>query len=165
VTSRPGIISCAALSPRLAWSTSDVDDSSQLNKKTPALFCLGHRNSIRSRLLFTPITIFPAPSFYPPRTRIYTHVQPPFQCMPSTTPPTPVASSASLNAQLLGAVVRADEHGVRSLLERGADVNATDAKGRSTIACAVAGERYACHDHLESSHVLNTLRSLQLADS
>lgn len=86
--------------------------------------------------------------------------------MPSSTPPTPLASSStSLNAQLLGAVVRADEHSVRSVLERGADVNATDTKGRSAIACAVAGERYAYYDHLESSHVLNTVRSLQLADS
>lgn len=164
VTTRPGIISCAALSPRLAWSTSGVDDS-QVNKKTPALFCLGHRNPIRSRLLFTPITILPAPSFYPPHTRIYTHIQPIFQCMPSTTPSTPIAPSTSLNTQLLGAVVRADEHSVRTLLERGADVNATDTKGRSAIACAVAGERYAHQDHLESSHALNSARPLQLADS
>lgn len=69
--------------------------------------------------------------------------------MPSTTPSTPIVSSTSLSTQLLSAVLRADEHGVRTLLERGADVNVTDTKGRSTIACAVAGERYVDHDHLE----------------
>jgi hypothetical protein len=83
--------------------------------------------------------------------------------MPSPTPSTPVAPSTSLNAQLLGAVVRADERSVRSLLERGADVNATDTKGRSAIACAVAGERYAHRDLLHSSRA--EYRSLQLADS
>ncbi|KAI9463338.1 hypothetical protein BJY52DRAFT_1254826 [Lactarius psammicola] len=68
--------------------------------------------------------------------------------MPSTTPSTPVAQLAStpLNAQFLDAVVRGDEHGVRSLLERGADVNAADAKGRSAIACAVAGESWQTAD-------------------
>ncbi|KAH9003066.1 hypothetical protein EDB86DRAFT_2894862 [Lactarius hatsudake] len=68
--------------------------------------------------------------------------------MPSTTPSTPVPQSAStsLNAQLLAAVIRGDEHGVRSLLERGADVNAADTKGRSTVACAVAGESWQTAD-------------------
>ena len=143
-----------------------MDDSFQVNKKTPAFFCLGYRNSIRSRLLSTPIIILPEPSFYPPCKRIYTHVRLPFQCMPSTTPSTPIAPSTSLNALFLDAVIRADEHSVRTLLERGADVNATDTKGRSAIACAVAGERYAHYEHLALSHVrLNAVRSLQLADS
>ncbi len=78
--------------------------------------------------------------------------------MPFTTPSTPVAST-SLDAQFLDAVIRGDEHGVRSLLARGADVNARDAKGRSAVACAVAGERYAHHGRLEPSQVLNTVRS------
>ena len=65
----------------------------------------------------------------------------------STTPSTSIAQlpPTSLNAQFLDAVVRGDERGVRSLLECGADVNATDAKGRSAVGCAVAGERYAHH--------------------
>ncbi|KAH9177410.1 hypothetical protein EDB89DRAFT_2200920, partial [Lactarius sanguifluus] len=50
------------------------------------------------------------------------------------------------NAQLLEAVIRGDEHGVRSLLERGADVNAADTKGRSAVACAVAGESWQTAD-------------------
>ena len=65
--------------------------------------------------------------------------------MLSTTHSTLVAQLA-LNAQFLDALVRGDEHGVRSLLERGADVNAKDAKGRSAVACAVAGERYVLMD-------------------
>jgi hypothetical protein len=81
--------------------------------------------------------------------------------MLSTTPTTPVAqlAPASLNAQFLDALVRGDEHGVRSFLERGADVNAKDTKGRSAVACAVAGERYAHHGCLGPSQVLNTVRS------
>ncbi|KAI9439884.1 hypothetical protein H4582DRAFT_1943729 [Lactarius indigo] len=68
--------------------------------------------------------------------------------MPSTTPSTPIPQlvPTSLNAQLLEAVIRGDEHGVRSLLERGADVNAADAKGRSAVACAIAGESWQTAD-------------------
>ena len=40
VTSRPGIISCTALSPGLAWSTSYVDDSFQVNKRRLRFFVL-----------------------------------------------------------------------------------------------------------------------------
>ncbi|KAH9063934.1 hypothetical protein EDB87DRAFT_1701126, partial [Lactarius vividus] len=50
------------------------------------------------------------------------------------------------NAQLLEAIIRGDEHDVRSLLERGADVNAADTKGRSAIACAIAGESWQTAD-------------------
>ena len=52
-------------------------------------------------------------------------------------------STPAINAQFLNAVTRGDEHYARSLLARGADVNATDAGGRSAVACVVAGERYA----------------------
>ena len=53
------------------------------------------------------------------------------------------SGTPAINAQFLNAVTRGDEHYARSLLARGADVNATDAGGRSTVACVVAGERYA----------------------
>ena len=53
------------------------------------------------------------------------------------------SSTPAINAQFLNAVTRGDEHYARSLLARGADVNTTDAVGRSTVACVVAGERYA----------------------
>ena len=79
-----------------------------------------------------------------------------FSCMPadiipsaSTTQPTTTTSSqsssasSSINAQFINAVTRGDESYARSLLARGADVNATDAMGRSAVACAVAGERCA----------------------
>jgi hypothetical protein len=65
--------------------------------------------------------------------------------MPDTIPSSPTAqpTTASLiNAQFLSAVTRGDENYARSLLARGADVNATDTVGRSTVACVVAGERY-----------------------
>ena len=38
-------------------------------------------------------------------------------------------------------MTRGDESYARSLLARGADVNATDAVGRSAVACVIAGER------------------------
>jgi hypothetical protein len=69
-----------------------------------------------------------------------------FSCMPDIVPSTSTAqptTASSINAQFLSAVTRGDEHYARSLLARGADVNATDAVGRSTVACVVAGERYA----------------------
>lgn len=52
-------------------------------------------------------------------------------------------TSSSINAQFLNAVTRGDEQYARSLLARGADVNATDATGRSAVACVLAGERCA----------------------
>ncbi len=68
-------------------------------------------------------------------------------CMPADTipsaPTTASSSSSSSNAQFINAVTRGDESYTRSLLARGADVNATDAMGRSAVACVVAGERYA----------------------
>jgi hypothetical protein len=72
-----------------------------------------------------------------------------FSYMPDITPSTPAAaqpstpSSSSINAQFLNAVTRGDEHYTRSLLARGADVNAMDATGRSAVACVLAGERCA----------------------
>jgi hypothetical protein len=53
------------------------------------------------------------------------------------------STTSSINAQFLNAVTRGDEQYARSLLARGADVNATDATGRSTVACVLAGERCA----------------------
>ena len=70
---------------------------------------------------------------------------PPFPCMPDIIPSSPTAQPATaslINAQFLNAVTRGDENYARSLLARGADVNASDAVGRSTVACVVAGERY-----------------------
>jgi hypothetical protein len=78
-----------------------------------------------------------------------------FSCMPidiipsastaqtTTTTQSLSSSSSSINAQFINAVTRGDDSYARSLLARGADVNATDALGRSAVACAVAGERYA----------------------
>lgn len=65
--------------------------------------------------------------------------------MPDITPSAANAQSSttSINAQFLNAVTRGDKPYVSSLLARGADVNATDAVGRSAVACAVAGERCA----------------------
>ena len=64
--------------------------------------------------------------------------------MPDIIPSTPAAQpTSSINGQFLNAVTRADENYARSLLARGADVNAADAVGRSAVACVVAGERYA----------------------
>ena len=78
-----------------------------------------------------------------------------FSCMPvdiipsastaqlTTTTSSSSSISSSINAQFINAVTRGDESYARSLLARGADVNATDAVGRSAVACVVAGERYA----------------------
>jgi hypothetical protein len=74
-----------------------------------------------------------------------------FSYMPDISPSTPAvaqpstttSSSSSINAQFLNAVTRGDEHHARSLLARGADVNAMDAAGRSAVACVLAGERCA----------------------
>jgi hypothetical protein len=65
--------------------------------------------------------------------------------MPEITPSAPSAqpSTASINAQFLSAVTRGDDNYARSLLARGADVNATDATGRSAVACVLGGERCA----------------------
>jgi hypothetical protein len=91
--------------------------------------------------------------------------------MPDINPSTPTAaqpttvssSSSSINAQFLNAVTRGDEHYARSLLVRGADVNATDAVGRSTVACVLSGERYADRRGVFSGLWLNA-GSPQLAD-
>ena len=64
-------------------------------------------------------------------------------------------------------MTRGDESYARSLLARGADVNATDAVGRSAVACVVAGERYverAVLSGLYENETLNTGTSPQLAD-
>ena len=76
----------------------------------------------------------------------------PFSCMPDIVPSTPggggaqpllQSTTSSINAQFLNAVTRGDEPYARSLLARGADVNATDATGRSAVASVLAGERCA----------------------
>ena len=61
----------------------------------------------------------------------------------TTTTPSSSSISSSINAQFISAVTRGDESYTRSLLARGSDVNATDAVGRSSVACVIAGERYA----------------------
>ena len=78
-----------------------------------------------------------------------------FSCMPvdiipsastaqsTTTTSSSSSISSSINAQFINAVTRGDESYARSLLARGADVNATNAVGRSAVACVIAGERYA----------------------
>ncbi|THH21300.1 hypothetical protein EW146_g225 [Bondarzewia mesenterica] len=43
------------------------------------------------------------------------------------------------NARLLDAIIRGDEEDVQLALDAGADVNATDAAGRSAVACAITG--------------------------
>ena len=162
MTSCPVIISSAALSLGPASRSSYVDNSFKVNKKTPAFLSFEQKfYSFFLAYFSRPSSFSPRNIFIRSRTRIYSHFQPPLLCMPSTTPSTPVAqlASTSLNALFLDAVIRGDDHGVRSLLERGANVNATDAKGRSAVACAVAGERYAHHEHFEPLQVLNTVRS------
>lgn len=58
-------------------------------------------------------------------------------------------------------MTRGDESYARSLLARGADVNATDALGRSAVACAVAGESWQTVDpSFMTPGRLNTLRLL-----
>lgn len=53
------------------------------------------------------------------------------------------------NLSLLDAAARGDEAAVRLALESGADVNASDSAGRTTITCAIAGDRYV---HLVASY-------------
>lgn len=48
----------------------------------------------------------------------------------------------SLHLDLHSAALNGDDEAVRSALLEGADVNALDAAGRTTIMCAVAGEQY-----------------------
>jgi len=89
------------------------------------------------------VLILDLPSFSPPFFL--------FSRMPDIAPSTPgggaqpvlQSTTSSINAQFLNAVTRGDEQYARSLLARGADVNATDATGRSTVACVLAGERCA----------------------
>ena len=104
----------------------------------------------------TQCRVWPAPPLFPYRS----HSRPsffiptllPFSRMPDIAPSTPggggaqpllQSTTSSINAQFLNAVTRGDEQYARSLLARGADVNATDATGRSSVACVLAGERCA----------------------
>lgn len=48
----------------------------------------------------------------------------------------------SLNLDLHSAALNGDDEAVRSALREGANINALDAAGRTTIMCAVAGEQY-----------------------
>jgi hypothetical protein len=90
--------------------------------------------SFRSRLLPSLLVCMPADIIPSASTALSTA---------TTSSSLPSSSSSSINAQFINAVTRGDEPYARSLLARGADVNATDAVGRSAVACAVAGERYA----------------------
>jgi ankyrin repeat protein len=44
------------------------------------------------------------------------------------------------SSSLLQAAIQGDEEGVRQALQAGADVNATDAKGRTALTNAITGE-------------------------
>ncbi|KAI0035363.1 hypothetical protein K488DRAFT_83069 [Vararia minispora EC-137] len=57
----------------------------------------------------------------------------------------------SADAAFINAVIRGDEHGVRAGLESGADVNATDATGRSSLACAFTGADWETADASDAS--------------
>jgi hypothetical protein len=46
------------------------------------------------------------------------------------------------DAAFIDAVIRADDRAVRDALASGADINATDATGRSSLACALTGPEY-----------------------
>ncbi|KAI9457195.1 ankyrin repeat-containing domain protein [Russula earlei] len=85
--------------------------------------------------------------------------------MPDITPSTQTTQASltttpSINAQFLDAVTRGDESQARSLLARGADVNATDAMGRSAVACVIAGESWQTVD--PSFMTTNRLKTLRL---
>ena len=54
----------------------------------------------------------------------------------------PTKKMDSLHLDLHSAALNGDDEAVRSALLEGADVNALDAAGRTTIMCAVAGEQY-----------------------
>ena len=137
----------------LAACTSFVNSSSQRDKRRLPCVCpQGSQGLIVRRPLTFPISITAhgrvARSLFPlPRSRLpFPH--PSFsRCMPDITPSTPASAqpptTSSNNAQFLNAVTRGDEHHARSLLARGADVNAMDATGRSAVACVLAGERCA----------------------
>lgn len=49
----------------------------------------------------------------------------------------------SLNFDLHRAALNGDDDAVRRALREGANINALDAAGRTTIMCAIAGEQYA----------------------
>ncbi|KAI0067187.1 ankyrin [Artomyces pyxidatus] len=73
-------------------------------------------------------------------------------------------SPSSRNTPFLAAVIRGDENHVRSTLASGEDVNATDAAGRSTVACAISGESWETADASDASFMtpgrLNVLQML-----
>lgn len=52
------------------------------------------------------------------------------------------------NFGLHAAATAGNDEGVRRALEEGANVNALDAAGRTTVMCAVAGEQYVGIYHL-----------------
>jgi len=58
-----------------------------------------------------------------------------------------------------------DDEGVRRSLRDGADVNALDTAGRSTVMCAVAGEKYAFFLPFIISNIIAERGSSQLAES
>ena len=59
----------------------------------------------------------------------------------------------SLNFDLHRAALNGNDEAVRSALLEGANINALDAAGRTTIMCAVAGEKYVSFN---SFHINNT---------
>jgi hypothetical protein len=58
------------------------------------------------------------------------------------------------NDLLLDAAVNGNEHGVRSALAQGADVNAENDYGRTAFLCALTGQRCVCAIR-EYSHTLS----------
>ena len=58
----------------------------------------------------------------------------------------------SLNFDLHRAALHGDDEAVCRALREGADINALDAAGRTTIMCAVAGEQYVLFSFFFFSH-------------
>ncbi|KAA1467547.1 ankyrin [Dentipellis sp. KUC8613] len=63
----------------------------------------------------------------------------------------PPSDDQTRNAEFIDAVIHANEDAVRWALESGADVNATDAAGRSSVACAITGESWTDVDASDAS--------------
>ncbi|KAL4243728.1 hypothetical protein ABKN59_011456 [Abortiporus biennis] len=71
--------------------------------------------------------------------------------------------SLSINALLLEAAIKADEHTFSNALKSGADVNVCDDRGRTVIGCALGGERWEEVDASDASFKLSRrLRILKL---
>ncbi|TFY76676.1 hypothetical protein EWM64_g7338 [Hericium alpestre] len=75
-----------------------------------------------------------------------------------------VRHTLTRNIEFIDAVTHGDEDAARWALEAGADVNATDAAGRSSVACAITGESWKTVDASDASFMttgrLNVLRLL-----